>query len=248
MTAAAKWAGFPMLGFDLETSGVSTSDDRIVTAALVEVQPSRRPVVTSYVVDPGVDIAAEAEAVHGYSRARAIAEATHSPEQMLFEVTGRLALWLGRGFPVVGFNCSFDLTMLEAENRRHGVDTLASRGSVQPVVDVFVLDKFADPYRKGGRKLEQMCATYGVVHTGAHDAAGDALAVCRLWPRVMTKHTRKFPGMTLPALHQAQVGWRKAQADGLREYFDRVGQEHDGVCGEWPIHLRCLSAGSEAAA
>lgn len=238
---AAKWAGFPMLGYDLETTGVDAHGDRIVTAALVEIHPGHRPTVSSYVTDPGIDIPDEATQVHGYTRDRAIAEQTHTPEQLLFEVTGRLALWMGRGFPVVGFNLSYDLTMLEAENRRHGVDTLASRGSIQPVVDVFVLDKHADPYRKGGRKLDQMCATYGVVHTGAHDAAGDASAACRLWPRLMAKHGRKFPGMTLPALHQAQIGWRKAQMDSLRAYFDRQGTPHDGCCGSWPVHAGCCA-------
>jgi DNA polymerase-3 subunit epsilon len=236
---AKKWDGFPMLGFDLETTGVDAQNDRIVTAALVEIHPGRRPVVSSYVTDPGIEVPDEAAAVHGYTRARAIAEQTHTADQLLFEVTGRLAYWLGRGFPVVGFNVSYDLTMLEAENRRHQVDALASRGPVAPIVDVFVLDKFADPYRKGGRKLDQMCATYGVVHTGAHDAAGDALAACRLWPRLMAKHSRKFPGQSLPGLHHAQVGWRRRQMDGLRQYFDKQGTVHDGCCGSWPVHGAC---------
>jgi DNA polymerase-3 subunit epsilon len=135
--------------------------------------------------------------------------------------------------------------MLEAENHRHGIDTLTSRlgpGQIQPIIDVLVLDKFADPYRKGGRKLDQLCATYGVRHTGAHDAAGDALAACRLWPRIMAKHSRKFPGHTLGSLHQSQVGWRRAQMDSLRAYFDKKGTEHDGCCGEWPLHRACATA------
>lgn len=244
--AAKKWADFPMLGFDTETTGVSPDQDRIVTAALVEIHPGRRPVTTSYVVDPGIDIPPEATEVHGYTRERAIAEQTHTPEQLLFEVTGRLALWMGHGYPIVGFNLAFDLTLLEAENHRHGVDTLAARGSIQPVVDVYVLDKFADPYRKGGRKLDQVCATYGVTHVGAHDAGGDALAACRLWPRIMAKHSRKFPGMTLPALHQAQIGWRKAQMDSLRAYFDKNGTEHDGCNGDWPVRRTPAAAGAVA--
>ena len=81
-----------------------------------------------------------------------------------------------------------------------------------------------------------------VEHTGAHDASGDALAAARLWPRIMAKHARKFPGHSLGSLHQAQIGWRKAQADSLRAYFDRNGTEHDGVCGEWPLHSQCLRA------
>lgn len=234
-----------MLGLDFETTGVDVFGDRIVQAALIEVQPGTRPTITTYLVDPGIPIPDGAAEVHGITTERAKAEATHTVEQMLFEVSGRVALWLGRGKPVVGCNLSYDLTLLEAENQRHGVDTLASRlgsGKIQPIVDVLVLDKYADPYRKGGRKLEQLCAVYGVRHTGAHDAAGDALAACRLWPRIMAKHSRKFPGHTLASLHQSQIGWRKEQMDGLREHFDKKGTEHDGCCPEWPIHSACAPA------
>lgn len=243
--SASKWAEFPVLAFDTETTGVDVTTDRIVTAALVEIEPGSRPHVTNYVVDPGIDIPEAATAVHGHTRETATAQATHTPEQMLAEVTGRIALWMHRRRPVVGMNISYDLSILEAENVRHGVETLSlrrGRDGVSPVVDVLVLDKHAHQFRKGGRKLVDLCAHYGVRHTGAHDAAGDALAAARLWPRIMAKHARKFPGMTLPALHQSQVGWRKDQMDGLRAYFDKNGTDHDGCCPEWPVHLACLRA------
>lgn len=241
--SAGKWDGWDVLGFDLETTGVDIWTDRVVQAALVRVDAGKRPVTTTWLVDPGIDIRTEASDVHGITTARAQAEGG-DPGQMLFELVGQLALAMGRGRPVVGMNLSYDLSLLEAECARHGVDGLVARlghpAKVAPVVDVLVLDKYADPYRKGGRKLEQLCTVYGVRHTGAHDAAGDALAACRLWPRIMAKHARKFgPALTMPALHQQQIGWRKAQADSLREYFDRKGQEHDGVCGEWPLHRAC---------
>lgn len=235
---ASKWAGMPCVGFDTETTGVDALHDRIVTVALVHIHPNQRPRITRYVVDPGIEIPEQATAVHGYTRARAQAEATHTIDQMLFEVTGRLAYTLGIGIPVVAMNAAYDLTILEAENRRHQVDGLLARlgpGKIQPVIDPFVLDKYADPYRKGGRKLVDLCAVYEVRHTGAHDSAGDALAACRLWPRILARHASKFRGQTLPALHQSQVGWRKAQADGLRDYFDRKGIEHDGVDAGWPL-------------
>lgn len=238
MSTATKWDEFTCLGFDLETTGINTAEDRIVQSALVEVAPAARPKIITWLANPGIDIPAEATAVHGITSEHA---ATHGqdPAQVLFELTGRLALWLGHGKPVVGMNLAFDLTMLEAENRRHGIDTLASRlggvGKIQPIIDVLVLDKYAHPYRKGGRKLVDLCREYGVIHTGAHDAAGDALAACRLWPRIMAKHATKFRGHTLGSLHQSQVGWRKDQMDGLRAYFDKNGTSHDGCDGSWPL-------------
>ncbi len=233
----SKWDGMPCLGFDLETTGVDVTTDRIVTAALVNIREGHRPDITTWLVNPGVEIPEAAAAIHGVTTEHA---ATHGqdPAQMLFELTGQLAIALGHGIPVVGFNISFDLTMLEAENARHGIDTLVDRlgpGKIQPVVDVHVLDKFADPYRKGGRKLADVCGHYGITHTGEHDAVGDVIATCRTWPRLMAKHAKKFPGMTLPGLHQAQIGWRRAQADGLRAYFDKKGIDHDGVDPGWPL-------------
>jgi DNA polymerase-3 subunit epsilon len=230
------------LAFDLETSGVSPLEDRIVTAALVEVRPGHRPTTTRYVVDPGVEIPAEATEIHGYTQQRAMSEATHSIDQALFEIAGRIALWLGKGRPLVVMNGSFDLTMLEAECHRHDVDGLVARldspSKVAPVIDVLVLDKYADAYRKGGRRLEQLCATYGVRHVGAHDAAGDALAAARLWPRIIAQHPAKFRGQTLGGLHTAQIGWRRDQCNSLRAYFDRKGTAHDGVDPGWPFHTR----------
>lgn len=244
--SGGKWDGWPMLGFDLETTGINAHGDRIVTAALHAIWDNggrRLGKTATYVVDPGIEIPEGAAAIHGYTTARAQAEATHTPEQMLFEITGRLAVALGKGIPVVGANISYDLTMLEAENRRHDVDTLIARlgpGKVQPIIDVMVLDRFADTFRKGGRKLTDLCKHYGVtLGDDAHDAGADARAACELWPRIMGKHARKFPGHTIDSLHQLQVGARERQMNSLRGYFDSKGTEHDGCCGEWPIHARC---------
>jgi DNA polymerase-3 subunit epsilon len=247
--STSKWAGWDMLGFDLETTGVSVWDDRIVTAALVAIwaEGTQRH-TTPYVVDPGIDIPQAATDVHGYTRARAIDEATHTDKsQALFELTGRLARAMGKGIPIVGANLAYDLSLLEAENTRYGVPTLAERmggpSGIRPVVDVMVLDKHADPYRKGGRKLTDLCAHYGVELEDAHDSGADALAACLLWPLVMGRHAGKFPGHTISSLHQSQVGWRRVQMDGLRDYFDRKGTAHDGCCGSWPLHTeRCCGS------
>jgi hypothetical protein len=54
-----------------------------------------------------------------------------------------------REIPLVVANAPFDLTLLEAELGRHGIDTLASRPSgVRGVVDPMVIDRAFDTYRK----------------------------------------------------------------------------------------------------
>ena len=243
--SAEKWADWPMLGFDLETTGVNLFEDRAVQTALVRIDPGKRPDIRTWLVNPGVPIPDGAAEVHGITTERAVTEGG-DPAQMLFEAAGQLEMAMGRGIPIIGMNLSFDLTMFEAECTRHDVDGLAARlghaSKIGPIVDVLVLDKQADPYRKGGRKLVQLCEVYGVRHTGAHDAAADALATCRIWPRLMAKHARKLKATSIQSLHQSQIGWRQTQADGLRAYFDKNGTEHDGVCGEWPLHRSCAPA------
>lgn len=241
MSTADKWAGFHLLAFDLETTGIDYRTDRICTAALVDVIPGKRPVATTYITDPGIEIPAEASAVNGLTRDWLTANQTHTPEQLAFEISARLARHMGQGQPVVIFNGAFDFTMLEAENLRHRTPTLLARmgqsSKLAPILDVYVLDKAADKFRKGGRKLGQVCAQYGVVHVGEHDATADALATARVLPKLMAKHARKFPGFTLQSLHSEQVVWRREQMDGLRAYFDRMGTPHDGCDPGWPVYL-----------
>lgn len=253
MSAAdvVKWTRMPMLGFDLETTGVNVFTDRIVQAALTPVRDGVPLEPTTWLVDPGVEIPDEAAAVHGITTERAREEGG-DPGQMLYELTGRLALNMGRVVPVVVANAPYDLTLLEAENRRHSIDSLASRVAprpVGPIIDPMVLDRYVDPYRKGicaearnpcgcgavDKKLSSLCLHYGVELTAAHDAGADALAACLLVPKIIARHPAKFRGFSVGALHQAQIGWRREQMDSLRKYFDKTGTEHDGCDPSWPI-------------
>ena len=244
MSTATAWADMPLNVLDTESTGVDPVNDRIVQAALVTFRPGTRPVTRTWLVDPQVKIPDGAAAIHGITTERAQAEATHTPEQMLFELTGLIARGLGQDIPLVAFNAAYDITLLESENLRHQVDTLKSRmrrGNISPVIDPHVLDKQFSR-RKGSRKLVDVCAHYGVIHTGAHDAAGDAIATGRLVPLVMASAgaaKEKVQHYSPVILHQAQVEWRAKQMDSLRAYFDRAGKSHDGCCGAWPVHMDC---------
>lgn len=241
-----EWARMPMLGFDVETTGVDVFEDRIVQAALVRVNEGAEFQRHTWLANPGIEIPEEASAVHGITTEDA---ALHGmdPGQMLFELTGLLALNMGRVIPTVVANAPYDFTLLEAENRRHGIDTLHSRVSpkpIGPVIDPMVLDKKVDPYRKANcgcgcgatsKKLTDLCKHYGVELTEAHDAGADALAACLLVPKIIARYPNVFRGLTIGGLHQAQIGWRREQADSLRKYFDRNSIEHDGVDPSWPV-------------
>jgi DNA polymerase-3 subunit epsilon len=259
-----KWLLAGPLGcWDSETTGINVYEDRIVTATVGTLTPGTPWQVDtrSWLIDPGVDIPEAATAVHGITTVQA-KEHGEQPAGALNDVAFRLARLFLAGTPVIGMNIVFDFTILDRELRRHDLPTLDERLGypISPVVDVLVLDKFVDPYRKGGRKLTDLCEFYGVRLDGAHDSAFDALAAARIAYRMaqradftveQTTHLyaqlgRKKPaeiaarfaelGAMSPAeLHEAQVGWRREQCDGLREYFDNRGQKHDGVPGDWPM-------------
>lgn len=234
-----------VIGFDLETTGVDAHNDRIVTAALVICEAGQQPVTHTWLVNPGVPIPTEASAIHGVTTERAVAEGV-DPVSALTGITSILADELPSGVPVVAFNAAFDLTMLESENRRHGLPALSDclSSGVTPVVDPMVLDRHADRYRRKvcgcgcgavDRTLDGCCLHYGVSLTAAHTADADALAAVRLWPAIVYRFPRAFAGLSLDGLHRAQVGWRAEQMDSLRAFFDRGSIAHDWCDPSWPI-------------
>lgn len=244
--SVAKWTEMPVLAYDVETSGVNAHQDRIVTACTVEFRPGRRPVATNWLLRPdGFEIPAEATAVHGVTTEDAIARGM-DPQVALFEISATLALWLGKGFPVVAFNAAYDISITEAENTRHQLPTLAQRLAPKPVgpfIDPMVLDRKVDPYRKGNcphcaaenKTLAGCCLHYGVPLVAAHTAESDAASAVRLFHKIVAKSPETFRGMTIGGLHMAQVGWRRDQMVSLRRYFDRNGTEPDGCDPSWPL-------------
>lgn len=253
----------PLACWDSETTGIDVYEDRIVTATVGTLTPGTPWAVDtrSWLIDPGVDIPDAAAAVHGITTLQA-KEHGEQPAAALDAIARDLALLFLDNVPVVGMNVCFDFTILDRELRRHDLPTLDDRicRPIAPVVDVLVLDKYVDPYRKGGRKLTDLCDLYQVRIDGAHDSAFDALAAARIAYRMAQRAAftreqttqmyaalgRKRPGeiadrfvqlgrMSAVEMHEAQVEWRAVQCDGLRAYFDNKGQAHDGIPGDWPM-------------
>lgn len=238
-----------------ETTLVPFDVDRVVTACVATLTPTSTPPwqvdVDSWLIDPGVDIPEQATAVHGITTEHA-KEHGQPPAEALDEIAARLALNAGA---IVGMNLVFDLTLLDRELRRYRLPTLDQRARhIAPVIDVYVIDRAMDPYRRG-RRLEDLCASYGMRRL---DAVHDALAAARLAyrmgqlaqmdydtllalyadrrrPEEIVGAWQQLGRMTLIQLHQAQVGWRAEQMASFAEHRRRQGQPLEDEDGSWPL-------------
>lgn len=228
------WWDDAYCALDFETTGVDVTQARIVTASWVKVEPGSRPRFFDYLIAVDVDIPAEAQAIHNISTEYARENGEHAA-LVLEGVAADVAIALNRGQPLIGYNVSFDLSLLENELRRNNIPTLAERldGRIAPVVDSFVLDKADAPYRKGKRNLETVCGHRGVLLGGAHEASADALAAARL-AAVIVRGNEAMAAMSLSELHAAQVGWRREQCESLAAYFVKQGKPAD-VDPCWPV-------------
>lgn len=232
------WLDQTMVGFDTETTGVSVDTDRIVTAAVITRDSAGAVQARTWLINPGVEIPARATEVHGITTERAQADGA-DPTVALEEIAQVLAQALRAGHPVVAFNASYDLSILESELARYSLPSLASRldtPDIRPVVDPLVLDRLVDRYRKGPRKLINMCATYGVEVNSADLHAADADVLATL--DVVQAMARAYPTLaevTLSDLHDQQIEAHRAWAANFRSWLISQGRTADLPSTSWPL-------------
>jgi DNA polymerase-3 subunit epsilon len=219
-----------MCVFDLETTAADPEEARIVTACVALIGGGMDTTVHEWLVDPGVDIPAEATAVHGITTDRA-REDGMSPVDAVREIAEELCRAWSAGVPVVAFNAAYDLTVLDRECRRH--DVSCGFPVAGPVIDPYVIDREVDKYRRGKRTLTAMCEHYRVTLGDAHNAAADAVAAGRVAWAIAQRYPQ-VAGMSLAELHEAQVGWHRERQTDFAAYLRRTGKPTDGVCTAWP--------------
>ncbi|MFJ3821813.1 3'-5' exonuclease [Streptomyces nodosus] len=230
------WITGPLVAFDLETTGTDIETDRIVTAALVAVDPDeRRPQARTWLLDPGVPIPPQASAIHGISTEHARAHGGPAGPA-IEEIASAVTAVLNSGTPLVVMNARYDLSLLDRECRRYGIEPLAGRlrGRTSPVIDPLVLDKHADRYRKGSRNLKALCEHYGVLLDDAHNAVADAVAAAHASRSLGIRHASI--GTLAPAeLHDLQVRAAAEQAASLQRYLRRTSDPEARVEPHWPF-------------
>ncbi len=153
----------PIVFFDLETTGVDTSRDRIVEISMVKIMPDAQKIVKTRRINPTIPIPKEATAIHG------ITDEDVKDEPTFAQIARSLAQFLD-GCDFAGFNSNrFDLPVLVEEFLRAGVDVDFKRRRFIDVQNIF-------------HKMEQrtLVAAYKFYCdkdlTDAHSAEADTMA------------------------------------------------------------------------
>jgi DNA polymerase-3 subunit epsilon len=222
------------IGWDTETTSTNPAEARIVTAALVGRGGLSPEHVQTWIINPGVPIPPETTAIHGIDDAKAQAEGIE-PKAALEEMAATMARSIRYGIPLVAFNTAYDWSVLHYELLRHGLPTMADRldGPPYTLVDPLVLDKQADKYRKGSRKLKAVAAHYGVHLENWHEAKADATAALGIADALYLRHPR-LNAYDPQRLYLAQQAWREEQQVGLQAHFRKT--DPTAYCApEWPL-------------
>jgi len=176
----------PLVFFDLETTGLSTKNDRIVELALIKITPQGDVLERVRRFNPGTPIPPEATAVHGITDEDVAGEAP-------FCARARSLAEMLEGCDLAGFNVrGFDIAMLVAEFERCGVTLDLEGRRVVDMQNIF--------HREERRDLSAAARFYlGRDHEEAHTALGDI----RTSAAVLAAQLERYPDLPrdLDGLH-----------------------------------------------
>ncbi|MGY4644639.1 exonuclease domain-containing protein [Cellulomonas sp. URHB0016] len=221
---SAWWEG-PLVGFRLETTGPDVESARIVAAEITVDDPAVGPARVHHVlVDPGVEIPEPATRVHGITTSDARENGLPTRDGIA-QVVRLLASTAH--LPLVVSGGTFDLTVVDREARRHGLDGF-EHGAV---IDPRVLDKHLQPGCQGRRTLREAAEGYGLRLELARTPEDGALPAIRL-ARALGR-TGRLPA-DAAELHRRQVAWRGEQVL-LQQYAAARSRWQGVVPRQWPV-------------
>jgi len=121
----------PLCFFDLETTGINITQDRILEIAVIKVMPNGEVIRKSNVVNPTIPIAPESTAIHGISN-------EDVKDKPSFKEVAKDYARFFEGADLAGFNIlKFDVPMLVEEFLRAGVEFDYSRKKLIDAQKIF---------------------------------------------------------------------------------------------------------------
>lgn len=121
----------PIIFFDLETTGVNITHDRIVELSFIKVMPNGEEITKTRRINPEMPIPQEATAVHHITDEMVANEPT-------FKQIAKSLAEIFKGCDIAGFNSNrFDIPMLDEEFHRANVDFDFSKARFVDVQTIF---------------------------------------------------------------------------------------------------------------
>jgi len=106
----------PIVFFDLETTGINITKDRIVEIAILKIFPNRNKESKRWLVNPEIEIPKEASDIHGITNEMVVTEPTF--KELAPKITEMI-----KGCDLAGFNSNrFDIPLLAEEMLRVDID------------------------------------------------------------------------------------------------------------------------------
>ena len=173
-------AGYRVLGFDLETTGLSSKKDRIVQFALIGCDSTGSEIHLESLVNPNSKIPLEASNIHGIydEDVRNLSDFSAHVNEIHEMLEGAV---------VIGHNIErFDWPFLRAEFLRAGMlmpEPLA-------ILDTLIVARKLKIPRS--HKLENLCQRFDITFENAHTAGADAAATLLLMHKMMAAHPQHF--------------------------------------------------------
>lgn len=214
--------------FDVESGGIDVFKDRVVQFFGATADKNGNLIDTWEIfINPGVDIAQEAIDVHGFSNE--FLKGNGKPPHVAFEEIRNLFLQ-HRHLKIVAFNMNYDLSILDAEMKRHNTSVTFGKWFEEnaKLIDGLVIDRHKDKYRKGKRNLETQAKHYGVEFDP--NAAHNALYDTQVTAKVTVKILEKFGVPTT----REQAAWQEAWRSNFESYL-RKSDPTATVERGWPL-------------
>ena len=211
------------IAFDSETTGLDTSSARMIQLGAVRIVHGQVEEARNFqqMINPGVPIPAESQAIHGISDGDVAAAASFG------EVVSAFDDWR-QDSVLIGYATGFDLAMLKREKEIAGLEW-----SVPRCLDVRFLVNLLGP-NLPDFSLDTIAGWIGVETRNRHSALGDAIATAEIFvaliPRLRERGIRTLAEVeracerfSETSTREAQIGWLDVhQAKSTRTTLARI--------------------------